>query len=502
MIGRAWWIAVLAAGLSLLAAGWLLGREPALPPNVVFILVDTLRADRMGAQRNGEPVTPFLTRLAGESVYFPNGVSPSSWTRPAMASLLTSTYVDTHQVYFSIRNEDPEQPVSDALSTSFETMAEYLTRHGYDAWACQTNVNLTEALGFAQGYPEGHYLFSNGARADFVTGKALEALPTLKPPFFLYAHYMDPHAPYDAPEAYRSLFGPEPSLRPEEQQRIAPDRFIDYLVDRVETVQGVKTAAEFPTLSPEGMDAVRQRYDAEVRFADDQVARLVEALRRAYPNTLFVVLSDHGEEFWEHGGLGHGTSLYEEQIRVPLMFSGPGLTPRRIEAAVETLGLLPSIAAYLGLPPNPAWQGRSLLTNPDAAPDAAFARTKGPWANLRVDLDAVVHEDHKLVLDHTRSGKALFRLDADPAEKRDLAGQDPARTAQLEEFLARHRDENLRRHAAQPVSPAPAIDAETIERLQGLGYLGTVKEGEHHAIDPDQTRGRPVGEPLPAGQER
>lgn len=473
---KTWWIGVLCAGLALLALGWYLGQGPAAPTNVVFILVDTLRADRVEAQRNGQPVAPFLRELANNSLYCSNAVSPSSWTKPAMASLLTSAYVDSHQVYFSARNEDPGRPVSDALPGVFETMAEFLSRHGYDTWAYQTNANLIAPLGFAQGFRPDRYLFSNGARAEEVTSKALEAIPSMKPPFFMYLHYMDPHAPYDPPEKYAALFGPEPKLTDTEYAAIAPDQFIDYLVRRTEKAQEGPIPPSADVLSLEGREVVRQRYDEEIRFTDDQVALFIKNLRRKYPKTLFVVASDHGEEFWEHGALGHSSTLYEEAIRVPVIFNAPDLAPRRVSGPVESLGILPSIAAYLDLDPNPSWQGPNLLAESGEAPRPAFSRTYGSWPEMKVDLESVIADNRKFVADNKRRRNLLFDLAADPAEQHDLMENNPEAAAPFETMLERQRADNARRQAPRAAETAPAMDDEAREQLEALGYVGKTEK--------------------------
>ena len=465
---------IVLAGLAFLLIGVLTTRvhapETDTPSNVVFILIDALRADRLEAERNGVPVTPYLAQLARESRHFTHAVTPCSWTRPAMASLFTAQYVDTHRVYYSIKDEKPDDPnpKSDKLADGWVTMAEYLERHGYDSFAIQTNANLIPATGFAQGYPAGQYLFRPEFEASDVTATALERLPKLKQPFFLYTHYMDPHVPYAPPERYRTLFGPAPPLTETDQTIFA--NFMDFYMDRVNLVTGRIDAPEMPMLSSAGKETMLALYDGEARFADDEVGRLIEGIRKKYPNTLIIVCADHGEEFLEHGGMGHGTSLFEEQLRIPFLIHGPRVAAERIDTTVSAIGLLPTVADYLGLPRDPCWQGRGLLGSLEPTP--AFSRTLGPWRMLHVDAESVVEGHWKLILDNTKAAKGLYNLQNDPGERTNLAAQEPERTKRLMSRLVAHRKSN--REGRPPgLKPEEAmLDEETRAQLEAIGYAG------------------------------
>lgn len=454
-------------GFGLLAAGYWLGpaAKPA-GPNVVFLLLDALRADRIGATRNGLPVAPFLHAMSKQSVYFSNAITPCTWTKPAMASLFTSCYVDTHKVYWSEENEDPEHPTTNQLAETFETMAEFLAKHGYDTWAMQTNANLHPALGFAQGFRPDHYRYANGAPGEQVTTNALEALRSLRGPFFLYAHYMDPHAPYSAPEKYRGFFGPPPSLTPEEQD-ILEHRQMDYLLEQVNLVLGLQTAPRLPQLSPAGEEQMRCRYDEDVRSMDDQIARLVKAVRADHPNTLFVVLADHGEEFWERRGMGHGTTLYQEQAHVPFMIFGPGLAPREVPDRINTIDMLPTLAGLLHFAPNAAWQGHDLFAAPS---QPIFSRTRGSWPRLGVDLEMVVEGNLKLIRDLPHNRLLLFDLAADPEEKNNLAGERPQDAARMAQLLDGHRARNLNHSAGAAVQQSVDLPPEIRQQQHDIGY--------------------------------
>ncbi len=460
-------IGCLLGGFALLALGYWLGNAPVPPrPNVVFLLLDAYRGDRLGAERNGVPVAPFLSGLAKQSVYCPNAVSPCSWTRPVMASLFTSSYVDTHQVYYSEERGNNASTTSSRLPDDFETMAEYLTRHGYEAWAFQTNSNLHPALGFAQGYRPDHYLYDNKANAEQIVTKSLESVQSLREPFLLYAHFMEPHAPYVAPAAYRDRLGPRPALSAEDQSILQPDNQIPYLLDVDNVLMGVPPVHAFPPLSAAGQEEMKCLYDAELLYLDAQLDRLITAIRAAHPNTLFVVLADHGEEFWDHGGMGHGTTLYQEQIHVPLILSSPHLAARVIQEPVNTIDVLPGIAGFLGLPPNPAWQGKDLLGSPS---QPAFSRTLGDVVDWQVDLESVVKGSMKLIRDKAHQRAMLFDLSSDFAETKNLAESQPDVVRGLAALLDAHGADNIRRRGSIKAQSV-VLPPELIEQMKRDGY--------------------------------
>ncbi|MBI2433487.1 MAG: sulfatase [Candidatus Hydrogenedentes bacterium] len=436
---------------------------------MLLIVLDTLRADCIGKQYGEQAVMPFLTDFAGKSVYFTRAVSPSNWTKPAMASVFTSLYPGVHGVHYGARQGVADDPTSDVLGEQAQTLAEYLRESGYQTKAVQTNANLTAELGFAQGFEE--FEFKIGANARAVTDATLAQLAQARSPFLLYAHYFDPHFTYEPPAEFRALFPDAGSLPASDQKLLSPKNVADFYWDTIRTTLKLQPAPRLPRLSDAGRDHLHRLYDAEVRFMDSQVQRLVETVLKEHPNTLVVVLSDHGEEFWEHGGMGHGTTMFEELLCVPLLLHGPGLQAVRIDKRVEALNLLPTVAAYLKRERSPAWQGVDLL-RADTPSQPAFVRSKGFWITLQVDLECVIEGDRKLVLDHTHNTASLYDLQRDPAEQQDITGDAPAEVEKLKVLLEQHRASNSAHPQAQgTTAPVPLSDEER-EHLRALGYLG------------------------------
>ncbi|MCP4641197.1 MAG: sulfatase [bacterium] len=453
-------------------------REPAPVdrPNVVLVVIDALRQDRIEARRDGAPVMPFLDGLRGESLYFTHAYSPCSWTKPAMASVLTSLYSDAHQVYHSSTAKKLPKHTRIAPD-SLEFMAEFLRSRGYDTACVQTNPHLTREMGIAQGF--NHYQYMALGTADVVTSAAMEALNELEEPFFLYVHYIDPHAPYWPPERYQTLFGDPASIDPAELDLLRPETFNDYVSDEFLHGKGWLPERKYPPLSEEGRALAVSLYDGEARFADDQVARLHAALDARLPRTTFIVTADHGEELWERGQSGHGCTLFEEVVRVPLMFSGCGISSRTVVESVETVDILPTVAGVLSLEPRSHWQGTNLLDGPWPKDRPVYSQTRGSSPLVNTFLDMALRDSTKLVVDHLSAAHSLYDV-ASGADVEEARGPEPADVAApLLELLDLHHNGNLVLAGELGVEEVDgsgtgseeAVSEEAAGELEALGYL-------------------------------
>ncbi len=479
--GRA---ALFAAGLLVLAGAFILtGSRTAAPrppdaviplvsvpnrPNVVMVVIDTLRADRLHAVTNGAPVMPHLSQLAKESIECTFAISQCSWTRPSVASIFTSLYADAHGVRNIGAAAGNMESEGDALNPGLETIGTMLKRRGqYTTWGFQTNANLTREFGFAEGFDS--YEFSNSLSGNHVTNKALSSAGSLPAPFFMYVHYMDPHAPSMPPEPHLRVFGELPALGEADQRSFSA--YHDYVTDRVEDMFHIEETRKFPAMTDNGKDFVRRQYDGECHFVDEEVSRLIEGIKSVDPRTVFVIVADHGEEFWEHGGLGHGTTLHAEQIRVPMIIHGPGAIPRRLTIPVETIDILPTVASLIGLEPNAHWQGRNLLAVANDEVRPVYSSLRMPNARIDVSEEAVIAGSSKLIVHHWNSTVSLFDLIADPGELYPATHGREAQTADLSGLLQDRfvRDEALRK--SLDGGQMTQIDKETEEALRAAGYL-------------------------------
>jgi arylsulfatase A-like enzyme len=299
-----------------------------------------------------------------------------------------------------------------------------------------------------------------------VTDAALEKVAVFNQPFYLYLHYLDPHGPYYPPDAYRAIFGPLPEWTYADRAALDPKRQMPYLLTHINQMFGKAAAQAFEPMTEAGKETMRIWYDAECRYTDDEVSRLVESIRASHPDTLFVFTSDHGEEFWEHQGMGHGTTLYQEQVRVPLFIVGPNVAPAVIDQPVDTLSIFNTLASYLGqsapIPP----RGENLLG--PAPSGTAYTRTKGPTSDIPIDLEAALQGQRKGIRNKLTQTTTAYDLATDPAEQQPLP--DPAATDQMNTLLNTHADENKSVRPNRIQSEQVELTPEKRQQLLDLGY--------------------------------
>jgi choline-sulfatase len=403
-------------------------------PNLVLIVVDTLRADDTTPYGSAHPTTPELSRWARRGVVFERVLAQSSWTKISMASLFTSLWPRSHGLH------EPR----DGLAENALTLAEVLRASGYATWGVQTNGWLHASFGFEQGFDR--YRFPKGAgeptlgaaslwpHADRVVEEAGRLLAERDPsqPFFLYLHFMDVHE-YAAPPEFK--------------------RF--------------------------GTDA-RGAYRAAILWVDDAVRRVRLLLEDAgvLDRSLLVLASDHGEAFGEHGVHGHARSVLTAEVRVPLLLRFPFPTPpQRVTSQVRNLDLAPTLLELLSVEVPKGFEGRSLVpllagsaTEPDRP---AFAALGTPlFADAAVQQ--ALHDGHFTYARNApeppgvRPGaELLFDRLVDPDENVDLAALEPARRDALRAQLEAHMAGSAAGVRATDVYIDPAI----AERLRAMGYL-------------------------------
>jgi arylsulfatase A-like enzyme len=440
----------------------------------VLLVVDTLRADHLGAYGYGRPTSPVLDGLAAEGVLFTDVTAPSSWTRPSMGSLFTSRLPSEHGAVSVREVLDPELP----------TVAERLRDAGYRTLGISGNFpHVHEKNGLARGFetfvslvfsvdtaqhdtlmriplwPEAPDTPLRAPTAEELNERVFAELPEAgERPLFLYVHYMDPHSGYLAPERFRSLFERAPAAAS------LPEATADYLVElaagRVEPAAGER-------------ERLVDLYDAEIRYVDSQIALLLAELdARGYGrNTVVVVLSDHGEEFADHGGWFHGITLHGELLRVPLIFHDRrGLLPRGVRRdPVELLDVPVTLLALADLEPAPGMRGRSLFGSPQIEEGARVAELHPGVREERVGPSrhrlAIARGGWKVLVD--RDGvPTLYRLERDPDEQNPLPASHPAAPPSL---VDQARSLALALASREPVDPA-ALSAAEREALRALGY--------------------------------
>ena len=441
------------------------GRKP--PPHVILIVVDTLRADRLGAYGSQRGLTPFLDQLAHRGTVFRNAYAASSWTCPSVASLFTSRYPSQHKV-IALDSRLPDSEV---------TLAEILAARGYVTLGFTANMLLGDSLGYAQGFRE--WKFDPSVvklRAPELRERALSALDAARRPgvpVFLYLHFMEPHLPYDPPGEYRRRF----------------ERPVGSRLDSAEANRKVKDI-EWDALSPAEIEHLESLYDGEVAYLDSELSRLFAELeqRDILRDAIVVLTADHGEEFGEHKLMSHGFSLYGQELNVPLLLLGPGVPVDRVEDVPASLvDVAPTLLSLAGLSREQRFEGRSLVPLEHGADDAVVIAQLplSSSVDLRRHVAAVLRDRQK-VLEIVPSwaavlGKAeIYDLAADPAETRPLGyvdgpralpDSDPTavRAHALLGELTRVQGELAKR--AVPNAERVKLGEEDRRRLRALGYV-------------------------------
>lgn len=416
-----------------------------------LIVCDTLRADHMSSYGYERDTTPFLQTLSQDAVVFDRAIAPSSWTRPSMTSLLTSAPVRSHQM------EDG----TGLLRSGVTTIAERFREAGFESAAFVTNPLMLSHYGFDQGFssfddtlarqavaalgpnpvwlrwgPLGNLLqrprsllYAQRQRGDALNHRFIEWFDQSNlPGGFVWLHYMDVHAPYFSP-AGSQAFGSSP------------------------------------------LDL----YDTSIRYWDGVIEDLATALkeRGIWNEATIVFTSDHGEEFWEHGNWGHGRTLYNEVIHVPLIVKTPVARPRRVTANVSLVDVAPTLVDLAELEALPVGHQRSLRPFLDGeSVEGGPVVSEIFRAHDRVRV-AVVDHPWKLILRPDSGEVELFNLDSDPGEQHPAAIPDPEIVRYLLDSTRTWPVDTSKLRLSSPGGDAERSQIDPDDALRALGYLGS-----------------------------
>lgn len=427
------------------------------------IVLDTCRADALSSYGGRDGITPELDRLAGEGALFERAFSPSPWTLTTMASLLSGRHPTVHGAFGYLQDVRP-------IREDVPLAAEMLAAAGYRTLAVANAPFVAPEFGFSRGFGVYDFYPSRNVdtrRASVSVNAALAHLDDAlnddpNAPVFFMLHLFDPHMAYDPPPStlgrYTSDYDGE--LR-------AP----------FSKLKEIRLGSWSP--KPRDVPFVRGLYDEEVAAADAEIGRFLDGLRsrELYDEALIVFTSDHGEEFWEHGGFEHGHTMHTELVHVPLVVKLPEGIPRssagtRVAAQVRLLDVLPTILQLADLEIPDELPGRSLtplLTGDGEANDR-------PALSERVHLppEQIALRDGRWTYMFTpRTGeRRLYDAVADPSEQDDLAAIRPELTERLHQRLIA-RMERLDAEAAELSSSGDMqLDDELKDQLRSLGYLG------------------------------
>ena len=423
----------------IMLAGCLLAgcsRQQSIPPrrdlSVLLVTLDTTRADHLSCYVTGKPSkakTPRLDALAATGLRFANTTAQVPLTLPSHACIFTGTYPEVHQL---------RDMVGFVLDPKHLTLARMAQKAGYLTAAFVGSAAVDHKFGLQQGFDtyddempsgtrEGEILYPE-RRADVTTDRALHWLGQhAGQKFFLWVHYYDPHDPYEPPEPYKTNYAGDP-------------------------------------------------YSGEIAYTDEQVGRLLDFLEQAKirGRTLIIVMGDHGEGLNDHGESTHGIFLYEETMRIPFILAGPRVPSGQvIQTQVRSIDLLPTVAEFLDLSPNPAAQGVSLWPLIEqgkpftgkgsnyAYIETLYPKTSMNWCELR----GMRTDRWKFVL---APRPELYDLEHDPGERENVIRRYPAE--------ADHLQQKIQEVIGPPQNDLKLdympVDTQTRQELASLGYVG------------------------------
>jgi len=432
----------------------------ASPTNVVVYLMDTLRADHTSAYGYARDTTPSMRRLAENGIRFDVAYSTAARTRPSTASLLTGlmpAYHGAHSGY--------------ALSPQVTTLAERFRASGWSTWAFVTNGHVFgNGLNFEQGFdrfqavPGARHL--HHARTEEVNEVLFPHLDAFADePFLLYVHALDPHAPYDPPEGYAGRF-----TDPKYAGPVRPEKTVTADLAKLKITDADRAH-------------VVGLYDEDILYQDAMFGLLLERLEKlgVRDRTIVVVVSDHGEEFLEHGAWAHGGRLYEEQTRVPLLVHVPGVAAfagRTVPSPVQIVDVMPSLLGWFGLDGAVGCQGRDLTPllaatpPPDAATRPIYCEETTYTAgaeikSLRVGGWKIVKQ---AVGDDPKATSLLFDLATDPGELQPVGRKERRRLFETYQQLIALEASWARTFRANQ-GAAEQLDERTRQQLEALGYV-------------------------------
>jgi arylsulfatase A-like enzyme len=421
------------------------------PVNVLFIIVDTLRADFLGCYGNSEISTPAIDRLAGEGILFPNAFCQSNQTSPSHASIFCSRYVKSHGVWNNKMGVDDSLPL----------LTEYIRAYGYKT-AAFTSVFFLDhehcriARGFshfaAPSHPE-----RNAEATNQLVFEWLEKNHT--DPFFVWVHYFDPHTPYEPPPPFDSMYYRGDPRDPDNHDFERIPSFSSHL----NIYRGITDLTYFEKM-----------YMGEVSYVDRSIGNLLRKLEdlQIDSRTLVIVTSDHGENLGEHSLFYNHQSLYDQVIRVPLIFSFPSksFSGTVCDGIVQSIDILPTVCDYLEIPLPDSVQGFSLmpLIKGEAADlnAYAFSESRNGWAAAVQDLDwklmmpvkGTYYPNHRF---------ELYSISDDPSESRNMYFENARLAKEYETRLKEWR----KRDTFQPEGTPPSVSLKDLDRLKALGYI-------------------------------
>ena len=457
------------------------------PQGVIFVHADTLRSDHLDMYGYERETAPILQGLAGEGARFDTVMAQGTWTKVSTPSFMTSLYPLSTGVH----------GFADRLPAAAITLAETYRDAGYATLALSSVLFTGQFTNLHQGYEELHESGSTETpgpkTARAYVDRIAEWLQVHRDvPFFIYLHVFDPHDPYEPYRPYDGLWA-DPAHKEEHEEQL--DTVREVIDDPLRRNFGMPTRAELEQVEvdPDDFIAYDQGwYDGSIRAMDVEMGRLFERVRGLGldERTLLVFTSDHGEEFFDHGQMFHGQTVYGELARVPLVMRWPGVIPadRVVDETVQLIDIMPTLLELTGLPPVDGMQGQSLvplLALGDSAeghwaPRQAFiekAITNDNFSPPPRDTEsyAVVDGGWKLIHNRIRPDGVpefeLYDIHEDPLDLDDRASEQTDVVERLARDIDRWQRVAEAARLPEDAASTEGMTQEQLERLRSLGYI-------------------------------
>lgn len=417
--------------------------------NIIFVGVDALQSAHVGhlGYSKVRKTTPYLDRLAEQGFSFSQAISPASWTVPSYLSVFSSTFPSVHGLTNRFtRFSETEKVLANFKNSAphILTISEILKEVGYRRGAFTGDAGVSAVLGYDKGFETYYDQIKFGGFAK--TAKlALEWIDSLnkKDPFFLFVHGYDVHGQYEIQKDYQSRFEPKTS-----------HKFRGTIKEQEELREnGLNNVPN--NITDQDIRFWRSWYDSKIRDLDDRLESFIEGLKKRdlFDKTIIVIFADHGTEFYEHKHFDHGHSLYDELLRVPMIFLIPKLKGGHVfSEQVSTIDLLPTVLDLIHFPIKKAlaeqMQGRSLansfLTKKLTGRDV-FSETD--YRNFCHKRSIRTQDGWKYILSLETGATELYNWKNDPSEQHNLVKSDPHHSKILKDRLVQHIVKNLKSNA-------------------------------------------------------
>ena len=412
-------------------------------PNVLFIIIDTLRADHLSCYGYERNTSPTIDSLAATGVRWENCQAQAPWTLPATTSIFSGLSAAHHGagrrpgISYDY-GPHPEMPIMPVL----------FKEAGYRTCGIFNVVLLNEAYGFDKGFDHYSCEADGGGRAALIVDEFLEWVypGKVETPFFAVLHFFDVHSPYNPVRPFNDMYLPGDTL----------------------TETKWEISEENELVHPEHLEHFIAKYDGEIAWVDSELFRLFECIRKweLDSNTVIVIVADHGEEFLDHGWIGHGDQLYQELLHVPLIMTGPGIPSGEVrDENVAQFDILPTLLSLCRIDDSTSFDGIDLLSDSGIGAERTIpsSNTSFNTVNTSIHFVSILCDNSKYIVVQNEGTLiySMFDLDSDPNEMTPIP-VDSLSMELLDEYIVTPRIWD---------PPEVYLDNETIMELQNLGYI-------------------------------